>query len=976
MPGTIDSLQIQITASSSRAVTSLTKLTAAIEGVKTSLAGGFSNNLKESLDSIGTDGEQKLKHLAEALSGLKSIGKIQISQDSISGLRSLIETAASIDEGTIRNMERLSDALSGLSGLDFRGLRSLSAASGLGELGVDTDGAGQQGSGGMLVGLRAGLKDATKQTTALKKMLSSLGRVAFYRLIRSAIKAVTDALKEGTENVYKFSQAFGDSTAGVETIAQAYDRLANAGSTVTNQLGAAWASLVRAITPMLLQLIDLATRAAAALTMLFAALGGSGTYLKASASDNKKWAQSAGGAAAAAKEWRNQLLGFDEINRLEAPADTGGGGGGGGLPEDLANMFEIAEIEDWAKRAADLISSISITIDDVFFEWKNLNGEQIAKKIITGLGMILGAVTGFMFGGVPGAIKGAIAGAALGVGFSSVVFDNDGVISRGEVAEMLRGVLFALCGGVIGYSVGGVKGALLGAQIGLGVDMVLQGGNFISGGKWSGFITNLTTAMNVATGAMLGFRLGGGIPGAIIGASIGLGIDFLLKDFLMQDTSGWTPARYAKAIIAALAPTAGIMIGLAIGGPGGALIGATIGFGIRFGIKSFLLQDTSGWAPIDYAKAIIAALAPAAGAMIGLTVGGAGGALIGAAIGFGIHFLLTTDPKADGEKIGDGFLTGLSDKIDSLKDTLSTKWDEIKTEASTKWDTIKTEVTTKSESLRSNVSTKIDSLKTNISNKWEDMKSNASSKWEELKSQVSAKTESLRTQVNSKIDNLKSNVQTKWDNLKTNTTTKWEEMKSVVSAKTESMRMQVNSKIESLSSNIIGKWDNLKQRAQDKWEEIKGKISEKLDAIKDLFHFEWSLPSIKLPHFNVSWIDYGLLSLPSVSVSWYAKGGIFDDPALIGVGEAGKEAVMPLEHNTGWIRDLAGQIADYGGTDGGSTAEAVENSGDEIVSAIMAASMQIISAMRETGSSEMDFDRFVRKVTKTQNRQARAAGVA
>lgn len=39
-----------------------------------------------------------------------------------------------------------------------------------------------------------------------------------------------------------------------------------------------------------------------------------------------------------------------------------------------------------------------------------------------------------------------------------------------------------------------------------------------------------------------------------------------------------------------------------------------------------------------------------------------------------------------------------------------------------------------------------------------------------------------------------------------------------------------------------------------------------------------------------------------------AKGGIVDDPTLALVGEAGKEAVLPLENNTEWIRELAGQL--------------------------------------------------------------------
>lgn len=79
-----------------------------------------------------------------------------------------------------------------------------------------------------------------------------------------------------------------------------------------------------------------------------------------------------------------------------------------------------------------------------------------------------------------------------------------------------------------------------------------------------------------------------------------------------------------------------------------------------------------------------------------------------------------------------------------------------------------------------------------------------------------------------------------------------------------------------------------------------------LTSVHDLI--ERIKQAIKLPHLSVSWTDYGWFSWPNVSVSWYAKGGIFDRASLIGVGENGKEAVLPLEHNTGWIKDLAGQI--------------------------------------------------------------------
>lgn len=50
-------------------------------------------------------------------------------------------------------------------------------------------------------------------------------------------------------------------------------------------------------------------------------------------------------------------------------------------------------------------------------------------------------------------------------------------------------------------------------------------------------------------------------------------------------------------------------------------------------------------------------------------------------------------------------------------------------------------------------------------------------------------------------------------------------------------------------------------------------------------------------------------SIPYVNLPRLARGGIVDSATLAIVGEAGREAVMPLENNTGWITDLAGKVA-------------------------------------------------------------------
>ena len=60
-------------------------------------------------------------------------------------------------------------------------------------------------------------------------------------------------------------------------------------------------------------------------------------------------------------------------------------------------------------------------------------------------------------------------------------------------------------------------------------------------------------------------------------------------------------------------------------------------------------------------------------------------------------------------------------------------------------------------------------------------------------------------------------------------------------------------------------------------------------------------------------------------IPYLAKGGIIDSPTLAMVGEAGKEAVVPLENNTGGLDILAEKLGSRmaGNSTGGSSIESI-----------------------------------------------------
>lgn len=210
-------------------------------------------------------------------------------------------------------------------------------------------------------GIKEMSKEASKSAKPLGNFLSSLKRIAFYRIIRGIIKSITQAFQEGLEKAYLFSS--GISGEG-NRFAQALDRMKSAGNAMKGQLGSAFISLLAAVEPILITLINLVTKVADAISQLFAAFTGK-TYLKANATA-AQFADNMARGGAAAKEWKNQLLGFDEINRLNAPSDGGGGSGTNPL-EGYA--FEDAPISEFWQKAADKVKPI---LEDIKLAFQGL----------------------------------------------------------------------------------------------------------------------------------------------------------------------------------------------------------------------------------------------------------------------------------------------------------------------------------------------------------------------------------------------------------------------------------------------------------------------------------------------------------------------------------------------------------------------------------------------------------------------------
>ena len=176
---------------------------------------------------------------------------------------------------------------------------------------------------------------------------------------------------------------------------------------------------------------------------------------------------------------------------------------------------------------------------------------------------------------------------------------------------------------------------------------------------------------------------------------------------------------------------------------------------------------------------------------------------------------------------------------------------------------------------------------------WSAIKSGASAAWEAIKSTAAEKWNNIKEQITQPIENAKQNIKSKIESIK-----------SFFSF--DALISKVKSKWDSIKSGIVNPIDTAKQKVQSALKKIKGMFPMSVGKI---------FSNIKLPHISVNGgkAPFGIGgkgSLPSFSVNWNAKGAIFDEPTIFatakglqGVGEAGAEAVTPIDTLKTYVRE-------------------------------------------------------------------------
>ena len=101
-------------------------------------------------------------------------------------------------------------------------------------------------------------------------------------------------------------------------------------------------------------------------------------------------------------------------------------------------------------------------------------------------------------------------------------------------------------------------------------------------------------------------------------------------------------------------------------------------------------------------------------------------------------------------------------------------------------------------------------------------------------------------------------------------------------------------------SRVTAAANGIKERFLAPINALRDKVKSIIEKIKGFFNFKVKTPHIPKPTFSISpagWKVGDLLkgSIPHLSIKWAAKGGLVDGATLVGAGEAGAEAIVPLD---------------------------------------------------------------------------------
>ena len=230
-----------------------------------------------------------------------------------------------------------------------------------------------------------------------------------------------------------------------------------------------------------------------------------------------------------------------------------------------------------------------------------------------------------------------------------------------------------------------------------------------------------------------------------------------------------------------------------------------------------------------------------------------------------------------------------------------------------------------------------------------------------IKTVVTVIFNAIKSVISTVLQVISNIVSTVWNGIKIVITTVSNTIKSVVSTVWNGIKTVISTVGESIKSKVSSVFNGVRDAIKGAMDKAKSIVSGAFDKIKSIFNTVLK-PNIKLPHFEISGkFSLNPPSVPKFGLSWYQTGGIFTGASVIGVGENGDEAVVPLS-NKSRMRPFAEAVAKMMPD---NTSGAVASGGGDIN----------INVSQLVVREDADIQRIAKELKTLQDREKRKKGI-
>lgn len=250
------------------------------------------------------------------------------------------------------------------------------------------------------------------------------------------------------------------------------------------------------------------------------------------------------------------------------------------------------------------------------------------------------------------------------------------------------------------------------------------------------------------------------------------------------------------------------------------------------------------------------------------------------------------------------------------------------------------------------------SIWSKIKNTNDDVETNSKTNWGNSASAVSTALGTMDTDTKDVMGKVMTTIQSYWSSVLINTNQIWEKASGKVDKETEKMKTYTE-------TNLSGISDKIKRLFNVNLTSIGRETAQSFaDGMKQVH-----LPT--LTYYISEWRKHDLgggrtSSTPVYKPNWYAKGGLFNGAQVIGIGEAGSEAVLPLE-NPRTMKKIADSIVSSSDGSMGLTKEEMAKAVAQGVAMAMSMNSGTKNPQYIMNSIILDGSEIAKAVTKAQS---------